>query len=106
MLYIVLIISFIISHMQAMHFVLFTPHSSCTSFKNHLFNPHALPIWDLFIGPNKSLIEFVLLIYSCLQDHLLECGPFTGNHTLKKNLTFHPPQNPSTVDGSSARDGH
>lgn len=36
MLYVILVNSLIVSHMQAMHFVLFTPILLCTSFRNPL----------------------------------------------------------------------
>lgn len=85
MLYIILVHPLIISHMQAMHFVLFTPHSSLHLLQEPSVNPHDLPIWVLFICLNNSLIQCVLLIYSCVQDHLLECVPPTGNHALKEN---------------------
>lgn len=85
MLYIILANSLIVSHMQAMHFVLFTPHSSLHLLQEPSVNPDALPIWVLCVYLNNSLIQFVLLIHSCVQDHLLECVPPTRNHTLKEN---------------------
>lgn len=78
MLYIILVNSLLISHIQAMHFVLFTPHSSLHLLQEPSVNPHALPIWVLFICLNNPLIQ-------CVQDYLLKCVPPTGNYTLKEN---------------------